>query len=203
MIRKKRILFSVIAALSTVVSACGNADSAKMQEHPVTETGLNNAEMPEAAAKIEQTAADKETSKPADDAVSRNADDTYADEKSKGETNMVMKIDQTVVDVSWEDNAAVQELKDLAASGINIEMSMYGGFEQVGSIGKRLTQNDKQITTQAGDIVLYSGDQLVVFYGSNSWSYTRLGKINCSQKELTELLGNGDVTITLNTEVEQ
>ncbi|MCR4642040.1 MAG: hypothetical protein K5697_08425 [Lachnospiraceae bacterium] len=157
--------------------------------------------MPEAAAKIEQTAADKETSKPADDAVSRNADDIYPDEKSKGETNMVMKIDQTVVDVSWEENAAVQELKDLAAPGLSIEMSGYGGFEQVGSIGKRLTRNDKQITTQAGDIVLYSGDQLVVFYGSNSWSYTRLGKINCSQKELTELLGNGDVTIILNTEV--
>ncbi len=197
MIRKKRILFSVIAALSIVVSACGNADSAKMQEHPVTETGLNNAEMPEAAAKIEQTAADKETSKPADDAVSRNADDIYPDEKSKGETNMVMKIDQTVVDVSWEDNAAVQELKDLAAPGLSIEMSGYGGFEQVGTIGKRLTQNDKQITTQAGDIVLYSGDQLVVFYGSNSWSYTRLGKLELPPEELKQLLGNADVTITL------
>ncbi len=197
MIRKKRILFSVIAALSIVVSACGNADSAKMQEHPVTETGLNNAEMPEAAAKIEQTAADKETSKPADDAVSRNADDIYPDEKSKGETNMVMKIDQTVVDVSWEDNAAVQELKDLAAPGLSIEMSGYGGFEQVGTIGKRLTQNDKQITTQAGDIVLYSGDQLVVFYGSNSWSYTRLGKLDLPPEELKQLLGNADVTITL------
>ena len=76
-------------------------------------------------------------------------------------------------------------------------MSMYGGFEQVGSIGQSIARNDVQMTTQSGDIVLYSGNQLVVFYGSNSWSYTKLGKINLSQKELEELLGNGDVTITL------
>ena len=77
---------------------------------------------------------------------------------------------------------------------------MYGGFEQVGSIGQNLTRNDKQTTTEPGDIVLYSGNQLVVFYGSNSWSYTRLGKINLSDEELENLLGNGDVTITLSME---
>ncbi|WP_035789801.1 cyclophilin-like fold protein [Butyrivibrio sp. XBB1001] len=52
-------------------------------------------------------------------------------------------------------------------------------------------------TLTAGDIVLYSGNQIVVFYGSNSWSYTRLGKINLSEKKLTDLLGNGDVTIEI------
>lgn len=77
-------------------------------------------------------------------------------------------------------------------------MSMYGGFEQVGSLGTSLSRNDKQTTTQAGDIVLYSGNQMVVFYGSNSWAYTRLGRItDKSDMELEELLGNGDVTITL------
>ena len=79
-------------------------------------------------------------------------------------------------------------------------MSMYGGFEQVGHIGRRITGNDRQTTTHPGDIVLYSGDQLVVFYGSNSWAYTRLGKINLTQEELTKLLGNGDVTLTLSIE---
>ncbi|MBQ1849408.1 MAG: hypothetical protein II139_03475, partial [Lachnospiraceae bacterium] len=59
---------------------------------------------------------------------------------------------------------------------------------------------DKQTTTSAGDIVLYSGNQLVVFYGSNSWAYTRLGKINLNEKELKNLLSNGDVTITLSME---
>ena len=80
-------------------------------------------------------------------------------------------------------------------------MSMYGGFEQVGSLGTSLPRNDSQTTTQAGDIVLYSGNQIVIFYGSNSWAYTRLGRItDKSASELTELLGKGDVAVTLTWE---
>jgi hypothetical protein len=78
-------------------------------------------------------------------------------------------------------------------------MSMYGGFEQVGSIGQDLPSADGQMTTQAGDVVLYSANQIVVFYGSNSWAYTRLGHIvDKSDQELAELLGSGDVSITIN-----
>ena len=116
------------------------------------------------------------------------------------DANMIMTIGDTKVDVSWEDNDSVRELKELAEKNLLIQMSMYGGFEQVGSIGQSVTRNDKQTTTEPGDIVLYSGNQLVVFYGSNSWSYTRLGKINLSDEELEKLLGNGDVTITLSME---
>ncbi|MBR1905321.1 MAG: hypothetical protein IJ819_02505 [Clostridiales bacterium] len=113
---------------------------------------------------------------------------------------MKMKIGKREVDVTWEDNASVEELKKLAASGLTIKMSKYGGFEQVGSIGHNITSNDKQTKTAPGDIVLYSGNQLVVFYGSNSWAYTRLGKINLSKSELKELLGKKDVTVTLSVE---
>ena len=120
--------------------------------------------------------------------------------KEKASNNMVMDIGDERVSVSWEDNESVKELKELASSGLSVSMSMYGGFEQVGSLGQSITRNDKQITTEAGDIVLYSGNQLVVFYGSNSWSYTRLGKINLSQDELKDLLSNGDVRITLSLE---
>ena len=90
-------------------------------------------------------------------------------------------------------------LKELCrGTPLTIQMSMYGGFEQVGSIGQSLPREDSQTTTQAGDIVLYSGNQIVVFYGSNSWAYTRLGHItDKSAADLKELLGNGDVTITL------
>ena len=69
--------------------------------------------------------------------------------------------------------------------------------EQVGSIGKSIAKDDKQITTNYGDIVLYSGNQIVIFYGSNSWAYTRLGYIDMSREELTDMLGNKDVTVTL------
>ena len=112
---------------------------------------------------------------------------------------MKMIIADTEVEVLWEDNATVAEIKSAVADGpVTIEMSMYGGFEQVGSFGRSFTRDDRQTTTSAGDLVLYSGNQLVIFYGSNSWAYTRLGKIQgLSEKELTDLLANGDVTITI------
>lgn len=78
---------------------------------------------------------------------------------------------------------------------LTLEMRDYSGFEKVGSLEKSLPTSNIQITTQSGDIVLYNGNQIVVFYGSNSWSYTRLGKID----DLTgwkEALGDGDVSVT-------
>ena len=113
--------------------------------------------------------------------------------------DMIMEIGDTQVQVAWEDIESVEALKELVSQNpLSIRMSMYGGFEQVGSIGQNLPMDDKQTTTKAGDIVLYSGNQIVVFYGSNSWSYTRLGSISDkSEKELPELLGHGDVTITI------
>ena len=110
-----------------------------------------------------------------------------------------MRINGQELTVIWEGNESVDALLALASdSPITVEMSMYGGFEQVGSLGTNLPRNDVQTTTQAGDIVLYSGNQIVVFYGSNSWAYTRLGRIEgMSADELTVLLGGGSVTLTI------
>jgi len=115
------------------------------------------------------------------------------------EKMLQMKIDDTYVEVRWEDNASVDALKELCKENeFKIQMSMYGGFEQVGYIGQDLPRDDVQTTTSYGDIVLYSGNNIVVFYGSNSWAYTRLGHIeNIDQDQLRDLLSNGDVTITL------
>ena len=112
---------------------------------------------------------------------------------------MKMTIGDTPVTVAWEDNASVRALEALCAEGpLTIELHMYGGFEQVGDIGAALPRDDEQTTTQAGDIVLYSGDQMVVFYGSNAWAYTRLGHITDQDADgMGRLLGGGDVTATL------
>lgn len=118
-------------------------------------------------------------------------------EETSEEAVMILKIGDETVPVTWEDNQAAAELEGLAESGLMIDMSKYGGFEQVGSIGQDITSDDEQITTAPGDIVLYSGDQIVIFYGSNSWAYTRLGKIDLTEDEITELLSNEDVTITI------
>lgn len=117
----------------------------------------------------------------------------------KEDKDMVLLINDTEVDVLWEDNESVKELEKMAEDkDISIAMSGYGGFEQVGSIGTSITRNDVQMTTSSGDIVLYSGSNIVIFYGSNSWSYTKLGKvINKTDEELTELLSGSDIVITL------
>ena len=128
--------------------------------------------------------------------------DTSSDDTGIGEKTMTMKIGDTKVNVDWEDNQAVEALRNMVEDGeVTIQMSMYGGFEQVGSIGQSLPRDDKQTTTSSGDVVLYSGNQMVVFYGSNSWSYTRLGHISDKNTEdMTDLLSNGDVTITISIE---
>ena len=113
-----------------------------------------------------------------------------------------MKINDTEIPVSWEDNEAVAALTALAEKApVAVAMSPYGGFEQVGALGKSLPRNDISTTTEAGDIVLYNGNQIVVFYGSNTWRYTRLGKIQGLDRDmLTDLLGNGAVTLTLSVD---
>ena len=118
--------------------------------------------------------------------------------EEEGASMMQMEINDTPVTVAWENNESVSALKELAMDGLTIQMSMYGGFEQVGPIGQRLPSSDVQTSTSSGDIVLYSGNQLVVFYGSNSWAYTRLGHItDKTPEEMRTLLSNGDVTITI------
>lgn len=120
--------------------------------------------------------------------------DTIKEDKA-----MVMLINDTEIEVLWEDNESVKELKKMAEDNdISIAMSGYGGFEQVGSLGTSITRNDVQMTTSSGDIVLYSGSNIVIFYGSNSWSYTKLGKvINKTDEELAELLSGSDIVMTI------
>lgn len=108
---------------------------------------------------------------------------------------MMLLINDTEVPILWEDNESVAELREL--SPLTIKMSKYGGFEQVGAIGQSIAREDEQMETEYGDVVLYSGNQLVIFYGSNSWAYTKLGHIELTKEEMTELLGKEDVVVTL------
>lgn len=132
--------------------------------------------------------------------ITTPSDDNSTTKEDETETmKLTLKIDGIEVDVIWADNDSVRALKNLAKDGLTINMSKYGGFEQVGSIGSTLPSADTRITTNPGDIVLYSSNQIVIFYESNTWSYTKLGHINLSKSELVELLGEVDsITITLN-----
>ena len=125
-------------------------------------------------------------------------EETAMPEIDTNEPILLLTIDGTAVDVQWENNAAVTELYALAQNAITVNTSAYGGFEQVGSLPQSFSRSDVQMTTQPGDIVLYSGNQLVVFFGSNSWSYTKLGHINdLSADELAALLDKEQTVIKL------
>ena len=122
--------------------------------------------------------------------------------ESVEDTAMKMKIEVngSTFTATLADNAAADALVDWVEEGpVTLELSDYAGFEKVGPLGRSLPASDSQTTTHAGDIVLYQGDQIVLFYGSNSWSYTRLGHID----DLTgweDALGGGDVPVTLSLE---
>ena len=114
---------------------------------------------------------------------------------------LYITIDGKTLSVELVDNAATQTLVAALQEGdITYEAHDYGGFEKVGALGRSLPTNDAQTTTQAGDVILYSGNQIVLFYGSNSWSYTRLGRMEySSQAELESFLkaGQGNVMVKL------
>ena len=121
---------------------------------------------------------------------------TTFDERT--DTGMKMYINDKEIPVTWENNPSVSALRsDLQAGDIVVSMSMYSNNEQVGPLDKSYPSNDVQTTTNNGDIVLYRSDQIVIFYGSNSWAYTRLGKMDLSENEVVNLLSNGDVSIRL------
>ena len=108
-----------------------------------------------------------------------------------------VKINDEVFDVKLENNSATQELvKELKKGNVTVNASEYGGFEKVGDLGFSLPTSDENIGTAPGDIVLYQGDKISLFYGSHSWSYTKLGKIdNVGSNKLKEVLGSGDVKL--------
>ncbi|WP_298524889.1 cyclophilin-like fold protein [uncultured Methanobrevibacter sp.] len=110
-----------------------------------------------------------------------------------------LKVNDAVFDVELENNSATQELmKTLKNGNVTINASDYGNFEKVGELGFSLPTNDENVNTAPGDIVLYQGNHISLFYDSHSWSYTKIGKIqNVDSNQLKNVLGSGDVKLTL------
>lgn len=96
------------------------------------------------------------------------------------------------------DNTSAQAFAELLREGpVTVQMHDYGNFEKVGPLPASLPENNEQITTEPGDIILYLGNSITVYYDVNTWNFTRLGKVQgITQQELKDILGAGDVEIT-------
>ena len=119
-------------------------------------------------------------------------------------TDMKMKVQigETTFTATLADNSSVDALKELMADEpLTLNMSDYANMEKGADLGVSLPQNNEQMNTQAGDIILYQGRTFVIYYDTNSWSLTPIGKIdNVDAEKLREVLGTGDVTVTLSLE---
>ena len=124
-----------------------------------------------------------------------------SDNQSTMPEHIIIRVGEKTIPIAIEDNNATMELvKVLRKAPVSYEANDYGGFEKVGNLGFSLPASDTQITTGHGDVILYSGNQIVLFYGTNSWSYTRIGKMEYGTlDELKAFLkaGQGKITVTL------
>lgn len=113
--------------------------------------------------------------------------------------NITLSIGNHNLIATLVDNSSADALLELLEDGpMTIKMNDYARMEKVGSFNKTLPRNDEPITTEAGDLILYMGNQFVIYYATNTWDLTRLGKIqNVTSKELREILGSGNVEVTL------
>ena len=196
----------VIMSLAVLLTGCGNSEQIESNSE-----SSSTAQMEDTSSSEAESSSEPETSEPdivpeepeeSDSSTAPESGDAESQqvEEEHSEMQMNVQVGGSTFTATLEENEAVDALVEMMEQGpVTIQMSDYSGFEKVGPLGTSLPTSNQQTTTQAGDIVLYQGNQIVMFYGSNSWSYTRLGHID----DLTgweEALGSGDVTVTFSLE---
>ncbi len=200
----KRLAVSMfVIGMLIFQTACGGSDVREEAAEAVVESIENTAET-ETDIGEEARAAENAETEEVDVAEQLPIEtDTGAEADTE---DMIMKITagETTFTATLAENSSAEALKELLAEGpLTINMSDYASMEKVGPIGTSLPRNDEQIDTGAGDIILYQGNSLVIYYGTNSWNFTRIGKIqDVTKEELLEAFGDGDVTVTFSLESE-
>ena len=216
---KKYFLAAVVAiSMITAITACGdntdtgtvndivNTGTENQTENPAdTEADIQSQNQSDSQGEDESdirtenqtdTQEENETAPTEDAEPAADDNESENEEEPGGQTDMKMNVqvgDYTFT-ATLENNTAVEELVDMMKEApVTISMDDYSGFEKVGSLGRSLTTSNSQTTTDAGDIVLYNGNNIVMFYGSNSWSYTRIGKID-DLTDWNKALGSGSIT---------
>lgn len=182
---KKLICIVLSFTVLFMITACGNSkDTQNVNVEPDT---VSKSEV--------QTEIQPEESAPENTAPENT-------EQEVTEMKMKIQVGDTVFTATLAENSSVDALKELMTDGpLTLNMSDYANMEKGVDLGVTLPQNNEQMNTQAGDIILYQGRTFVIYYDTNSWSLTPIGKIdNVDVEELRETLGSGDVAVTLSLE---
>lgn len=187
---KKQLLIGLAACLMLSLCACSSSESESSQNS-------SSSSIAESSQSTDMTETN-ESSTVSEESSQENPE-SRAEQQ---EDTLYLQIGDTQLTAELADNSSAQALVDLLVDGsLTMDLQDYGNMEKVGPLGTELPRNDEQITTEPGDIILYQGNSLVIYYAPNSWNFTRLGKISdISESELRELLGDGDVTVTLSLE---
>lgn len=176
-------LFCVLLA-ALGLSACGTASEAPAD--PVM--------LPPQVSVEEQEPADTGTAEPSEPSDTNSP--AAETEPSEEESALKITVGDYEFTATFADNPSAEEFRELLAQGpVTVTMEDYGGFEKVGPLGTTLTRSDEQITTEPGDVILYQGNQITIYYGTNSWNFSRLARID-APTDLEEKLGEGTVQVT-------
>ena len=201
----KTLALIMIMSLTVPLAGCGSSEQEESNSESKSaariEDTSSEAESPSEPETSEPDIVSEESREPVSGTAAESQEtESQQVEEENSEMQMNVQVGGSTFTATLEENEAVNELVKMMEQGpVTIQMSDYSGFEKVGSLGTSLPASNRQTTTRAGDIVLYQGNQIVIFYGSNSWSYTRLGHID----DLTgweEALGSGEVTVTFSLE---
>lgn len=167
---------ALLSLMAVMLVSCGNTSSSSNSQSSSTP----------------QPASSSATSSQSSDTSSESVQSSKSEEN---EMNIKLEVNGSILYATLEDNTSAEAFYQLLP--VTIEMHDYANFEKVGPLGTSIVRNDEYITTEPGDIILYQGNQITVYYDTNSWNFTRLGKIeNATKDGLLSVLGEGDVTIT-------
>ena len=184
--KRSLTLLSLTLLLMICLSACKQTETGRkpsLDPSKAQSQEYNSSTQPEVIP-------DSETKTPTDQVPADKSD-------GNGETMIYAHVGDETLIIKPEDNSSAEALIELLKRGdIAVAMHDYGGFEKVGSLGASIPTNDERITTEPGDLILYQGNQITIYYDTNTWSFTRLGKVQgMTTEQIFEVLGDGDPTV--------
>ena len=193
---KGRILYIVILLLFAACSS--DAASSVKPTQPETQTPKSSAsKTPDAvpASSLAQTPKSSASKTPGTVPTSSSA-------QTEAPVKLKIHVNDTTFTATLEENSSAKAFAEFLTQGnLTLDMHDYGSFEKVADLPRSFPRNDKQIDTDAGDIILYQGNSITIYYDKNSWNFTRLARIdNVNKKRLQQILGKGNVKATFSVE---